>query len=143
MTLEIPHPELHGIFTKLGTAHLIKESAFIDISGGLTLGDHSSIGERAMVYTHRHPTDLQFWQDLPAVATPLLIDDYAYIGAGAIVLAGVKRIGKYSFVGAGSVLTHEVPDLEIWGGNPAKKIKNVLTKATNEMWTEYTEKIKK
>jgi acetyltransferase-like isoleucine patch superfamily enzyme len=143
MTFENPHPELGGKYIKYGTAHLLKESAYIDYSGGLTLMDHSSIGERAMVYTHKHPTDLQFWQDLPVFATPLVIGEYACIGAAAIILGGVTRIGKYSFIGAGSVVTKPVPDMEIWAGNPARKIKDVQIHAEKEYWWNYLEKIKK
>lgn len=46
-----------------------------------------------------------------------------WIGHGAIILAGV-RIGKGSIVAAGSVVTKNIPPCEIWGGNPAKKIKD-------------------
>jgi acetyltransferase-like isoleucine patch superfamily enzyme len=53
----------------------------------------------------------------------IVIEDGAWIGAGAIVLPGL-RIGKGAIVGAGSVVTRNVPALEIWAGNPAKKIRD-------------------
>lgn len=46
----------------------------------------------------------------------------AFLGAGTIVCAPVT-IGKWSIVGAGSVVTKNIPDYEIWGGNPAHFIK--------------------
>lgn len=46
----------------------------------------------------------------------------AYIGANTIICKPVE-IGKYSIVGAGSVVTKSIPPYEIWAGNPAKFIK--------------------
>ena len=55
--------------------------------------------------------------------TPLEIYGDVWIGARAIILPGCKRIGAHSIVGAGSVVTHDVPDYAIVGGNPAKIIR--------------------
>jgi len=52
----------------------------------------------------------------------VLIKEGAFIGAGSILLKGVM-IGRHSVVGAGSVVTKDIPDNEIWGGNPAKFIR--------------------
>lgn len=46
----------------------------------------------------------------------------AFLGAGTIICAPVT-VGKWSIVGAGSVVTKDIPDYEIWGGNPAHFIK--------------------
>lgn len=59
--------------------------------------------------------------DLPK--DPLEIMPDVWIGARAIVLPGCKRIGAHSIIGAGAVVTHDVPDYAIVGGNPAKVIK--------------------
>ena len=48
--------------------------------------------------------------------------DVCFIGANTVICNAV-RIGKNSIVGAGSVVTKEIPDNEIWGGNPARFIK--------------------
>ena len=55
---------------------------------------------------------------------PILIKEGAFIGAQSIILKGVT-IGKHSVVGAGSVVTKDIPDGEIWGGNPAVFIRKV------------------
>lgn len=55
--------------------------------------------------------------------TPLKIDDDVWIGARVIVLPGCKHIGKGVIIGAGAVVTKDVPDYAIVGGNPAKVIK--------------------
>lgn len=53
---------------------------------------------------------------------PILIGEGAFIGMNSIILKGVT-IGKHSIVGAGSVVTKDIPDNEIWAGNPAVFIK--------------------
>lgn len=55
--------------------------------------------------------------------TPLEIMEDVWIGARVIVLPGCKRIGAHSIIGAGAVVTHDVPDYSIVGGNPAKVIR--------------------
>lgn len=51
------------------------------------------------------------------------IQSDVWVGAGATILSGVT-IGVGAIVGAGSVVTHDIPPYEIWGGNPAKKIRD-------------------
>lgn len=50
------------------------------------------------------------------------IGDGCFIGANSIICKDVK-IGKNSIIAAGSVVTKDIPDNEIWGGNPARYIK--------------------
>ena len=52
-----------------------------------------------------------------------LVDDDVWIGSHAVIMSGV-HIGKGSIIAAGSVLTKDVPPCEIWGGNPAVKIRD-------------------
>ena len=54
-------------------------------------------------------------------AAPVVIEDDVFIGARAIVLKGV-RIGKGAVIGAGAVVTKNVPEFTIVAGNPARKI---------------------
>lgn len=55
---------------------------------------------------------------------PVIVKHGAFIGAHSIVLKGVT-IGERSIVGAGSVVTKNIPNDEIWGGNPAKFIRKI------------------
>jgi len=55
-------------------------------------------------------------------SAPSLIDDGAWIGARVILLPGV-RVGKHAVVGAGSVVTHDVPDHAVVAGSPARLVR--------------------
>ena len=55
--------------------------------------------------------------------TPLEIGEDVWIGSRAIILPGCMRIGAHSIIGAGAVVTHDVPDYAVVGGNPAKIIR--------------------
>ncbi len=59
--------------------------------------------------------------DLPD--TPLEIGEDVWIGSRVMVLPGCKRIGAHSIIGAGAIVTKDVPDYAIVGGNPAKVIR--------------------
>ena len=52
----------------------------------------------------------------------MIIKDNVFIGARCLILKGVV-VGENSIIGAGSVVTKNIPDNEIWAGNPAKFIK--------------------
>ncbi len=54
----------------------------------------------------------------------IVIDDGAFIGAHSIILKGVN-IGKKAVIGAGSVVARDIPDNEIWAGNPARFIRKL------------------
>lgn len=52
----------------------------------------------------------------------VLIKRNAFIGMGSLIIKPVI-IGENAVVGAGSVVTHDIPDNEVWAGNPARKIR--------------------
>lgn len=98
--------------------------AYIDYSGGVQVGDHVAISESAKIFTHNHVVRRGHadWHRNPIEFSPLRIEDFAWVGAGAIVLPRVKRIGRGAIVGAGAVLAEDVPDFAVYAGNPAREI---------------------
>lgn len=58
---------------------------------------------------------------------PVIIKSGAFIGGHSIILKGVT-IGEKAAIGAGSIVTSNVPDCEIWAGNPAKFVWKIQTK---------------
>lgn len=62
-------------------------------------------------------------KDQPCHTKPIVVKDDCWIGAGAIITAGVT-IGKHAVVAAGSIVTRDVPDYTVVAGNPARVIKS-------------------
>ncbi|MBR4197321.1 MAG: hypothetical protein IKQ94_00950 [Bacteroidales bacterium] len=68
-------------------------------------------------------TDIPMGEQPSKEKTSLFIDDDVWIGSRAIILPGCSRIGRGAIIGAGAVVTKDVPDYAIVGGNPAKILK--------------------
>lgn len=94
----------------------------------VTIGDNVKIGGSVKIYDNDfHSLDANernFGKDMPKCA-PVVVKNGAFIGAFSIILKGVT-VGENSIVGAGSVVTKNIPDNEIWAGNPAKFIKKLI-----------------
>lgn len=71
-------------------------------------------------HTFRVPGQL-IWNGERRTGSPTVIGDDVWIGTGVVVVGPVK-IGRGSIIAAGAVVTKDVPECEIWGGVPARKI---------------------
>lgn len=95
---------------------------------GVSIGARTLIGGGVKIYdTDFHALDHKTRGDYTnevAVTRPVTIGEDVFIGAHSIVLKGVT-IGDRSIVGAGSVVTKDIPADEVWGGNPAQKIRSL------------------
>jgi len=100
------------------------DTMFFDNTGDITLGYRVSIGRGTTILTHEHRHDRNVKLcDAEIDVTPLEIGDDVFIGMHTIICPQVRRIGHGAVIGAGSVVTRDVPDFEIWAGNPAKLIR--------------------
>lgn len=84
--------------------------------GLLTIGRHVMMGERCVIILQNHKYLKEGYDGF--VGKDVYIDDYAWIGHNVIILPGV-RIGKHAIIGAGSVVTKDIPDYAVAVGNPA------------------------
>jgi maltose O-acetyltransferase len=109
-------------------------ATFLD-ANMITLGDFVAVGPNGQFITDTHPVrpEERFQppnegDTLPFsvvnYALPITVEDYAWIGAGAIILPGVT-IGTGAVVAAGSVVTKDVAPRMIVAGNPARKLRSV------------------
>jgi len=92
----------------------------------ITIGNDVKIGGSSKIYdTDFHSLDSALRKDSKtdvANCLPVNIEDDVFIGAHTIILKGVN-IGAKSIVAAGSVVVKSIPSGEVWGGNPAKFIR--------------------
>ena len=103
---------------KIGNNVFINSNLLAMARGGITIEDDVQIAGNVSLLTNNHdPYDRMI---LPC--KPILIKKGAWIGANVVVLRGIS-IGKHAIVGAGSVVTKDVPDYAVVAGNPAKVIK--------------------
>lgn len=82
----------------------------------VTIGRHVMMGNYCIIITQNHKYLEEGYNGFEG--KDVLIDDYAWIGHRVTILPGV-RIGKHAIIGAGAVVTKDVPDYGIAVGNPA------------------------
>jgi acetyltransferase-like isoleucine patch superfamily enzyme len=105
----------------IGDETWIGQQCFFHAAGGITIGDHVGIGPGVKVLTSLHGEagrEVPIF-NAPVAFKPVLIEDDADIGVGAIILPGVT-IGKGAQVGAGSVVTQDVAPYHVVAGSPAR-----------------------
>lgn len=141
----IYHPDLVNLYgceigdgSKIGafveirrTARLgknVKVQAFAFIPEGITIEDGVFVGPHACFTNDKHPRAVnpdgspQGADDWEIV--PTLVKKGASIGANATIVCGIT-VGEFAMVGAGAVVTHDVPDYALVAGVPARVIADV------------------
>lgn len=90
----------------------------------ITIGKNCQIGPRVCFETVNHGLIYEPQKGRGGWSKPIVIEDEVWIGCGAIILQGVT-IGKGAVIAAGAVVNKDVPTKSIFGGVPAKLIKNI------------------
>jgi len=92
----------------------------------IKIEDNVTISSNSMIFAHVNPTANEFLKKhgYPRTTKPVLIKNGAVISVGCIIIAGVT-IGENSIVGAGSVVSQDVPDYCVVIGNPARVVKKI------------------
>ena len=106
---------------KIGDETWIGQQAFLHSAGDISIGCHVGIGPGVRIITSAHAETGRSTPILesPINVAPVTIEDDCDIGVGAIVLPGV-RIGRGAQIGAGAVVTSDIPPYAIARGVPAK-----------------------
>jgi len=96
--------------------------------GNVTIGDRVSIAPRVTLVTSSHPNNSRIRPFAPLAQGPIVIEDDAWLGAGCVVLPGV-RVGRGAVIGANSVVHQDVPPLHVVAGQPARTVRELLPEA--------------
>lgn len=105
-----------GATLVIGDGVEVNRQVHLDYTGDLSIGSNALISEGVIIYTHDHGHDPR--------SEPLFmsktIGAEAWIGARAIILPGCRYVGDRAIVGAGAVVSRDVPDGVIVVGSPAR-----------------------
>lgn len=123
-----------GPFVEIQTGVCIGNNCKIQshsfICEGVSIHDGVFIGHGVMFCNDRFPRSINKDGTIKKIndwnLEPTIIKNNASIGSNSTILCGII-IGENSIVGAGSVVTKNVPDNEIWAGNPARFLRKIST----------------
>ena len=109
------------IDTNVEIGNNCKIQNFATLYHGLTVGNDVFIGPHVCFTNDLYPR-AKIWSDEKVAKT--IVKDGASIGANSTIVAGIT-IGKYAMIGAGAVVTKDVPDFALVVGNPARVVGRV------------------
>jgi len=111
---------------KIGKRTFINKGSIIVSKKLITIGNDVLIADYVSIYDHDHKFNNKSteYEQNGYDSSNVSIDDNVWIGTHSVILKGV-HIGKNSIVAAGSVVTKDIPSNELWGGAPARHIKNI------------------
>lgn len=99
--------------------------------GRVTIGNNVFIAPNVGIYTAGHPLDTADRRAGLEYARPIAIGDDVWIGAGVQILPGVT-IGSRSVIGAGSVVTRDIPEGVLAFGNPCRVVRVIEEEGKDE-----------
>lgn len=117
-----------GEYVYIGKGTHISSFVHLNIGGGsLHIGNYVAITSGAKIHSGTNDAAGRSMSSAAPAEMQVVkrgetrIEDYAFIGSGAQVLMGVT-VGEYAVVGAGAVVTKDVPSYTVWFGVPAKMV---------------------
>lgn len=119
---EVSTEDLVKLGLKIGDNFRRNEHCIIDQSHCwlIEIGDNVTLAPRVHILAH----DASMWFECGYTKiAPVIIGNNVFIGAGSIIMPGVK-IGDNVVIGAGSIVIKDIPSDSVVAGNPAKKIRN-------------------
>ena len=116
----------HGHNISIGDGTFINYNSTMLDTTMIKIGSHCQIGPNCQLYTPIHPIDYMERRMPIESSKPINIGNDCWLGGGVIVLPGIT-IGDRSIIGAGSVVTKDIPEDCIAAGNPCRVIKKIKT----------------
>jgi maltose O-acetyltransferase len=114
----------YGFTTAIGDRTFVNYGAVILDCAAVTIGDDVQIGPAVQLLTATHPLDAATRTARWESAVPITIGHRAWLGGGVIVCPGVS-IGEESVIGAGSVVTRDIPPGVLAAGNPCRVVRSI------------------
>lgn len=114
----------YGCNVKVGDNTVINHSGVFLDTNEINIGKHALIGPKSGLYGAIHPFDVEARNEGIEKAKTINIGDGAWLGGKVTVVPGVS-IGKHSVIGAGSVVTKDIPDDVVAVGNPCLVIRKI------------------
>jgi maltose O-acetyltransferase len=114
----------YGFTTMIGDRTFINYGAVILDCAPVTIGSDVQVGPGVQILTATHPLDAEMRRARWESALPITIGDGAWLGGGVIVCPGVS-IGEQAVIGAGSVVTRDIPPRVLAVGSPCKVVRPI------------------
>ena len=92
--------------------------------GKITIGDNCFMASNVAIYTAGHPIHPDSRNSMYEYGIPVTIGDNVWIGGNVVICPGVT-IGSNCVIGAGSVVTKDIPDWSVAAGNPCRVIRKI------------------
>ena len=137
--IEPPFQCDYGSNIHLGQSVFFNFNCVILDCARVEIGDNVLCGPAVQIYTATHPLDATTRRTWLESARPVRIEDDVWIGGGAIINPGVT-IGARSVIGAGSVVTRDIPPDVFAAGNPCRVIRQLADEPSAEEIESATKK---
>ncbi len=131
-------PPLHanwGKYTHFGNNVYANFNLTLVDDTDIFVGDNVMFGPNVIIATAGHPVDPPLREKVAQFNIPVRIGKNVWIGAGAIVLPGVT-IGDHSVIGAGSVVTKDIPPNVVAVGNPCRVLREINDRDKEYYYTD-------
>ena len=114
----------YGLNLEVGDHFFANSNCFFMDDAKITFGDHVFIGPNCAFYTAQHPIHPIQRNRKIERALPISVGNNVWFGGNCVVLPGVN-IGSNTVIGAGSIVTNDIPDNVVAVGNPCRVLRSI------------------